>query len=87
MFAGQDACVTPVLSMTEAPDHPHLAARGTFTETGAVTQPAPAPRFVPAVTGETVPPGELGRDTDAVLADIGLSDSDVAELRRAGVVG
>ncbi|MES1199243.1 MAG: CaiB/BaiF CoA-transferase family protein [Pseudomonadota bacterium] len=45
IFDGTDGCVAPVLSMTEAPDHPHNAARGTFIEQGGVVQPAPAPRF------------------------------------------
>ncbi|MDB5685983.1 MAG: carnitine dehydratase [Rhizorhabdus sp.] len=44
-FAGTDACVTPVLSMTEAPDHPHNAARGTYVMRKGFAQPAPAPRF------------------------------------------
>ena len=51
-FADRDACVTPVLTMAEAPAHPHNAARGTFVEQGLV-QPATAPRFDgerPAVT-------------------------------------
>ena len=43
-FAGTDACVTPVLTLAEAPAHPHNAARGTFVDPG-VAQPAPAPRF------------------------------------------
>ncbi len=42
-FEGTDACVSPVLSLTEAPQHPHNRARGTFT--GPPDQPAPAPRF------------------------------------------
>jgi alpha-methylacyl-CoA racemase len=44
-FAPTDACVTPVLSMTEAPDHPHNRARGTFIVRNGSPQPAPAPRF------------------------------------------
>ncbi|RZJ01126.1 MAG: CoA transferase [Brevundimonas sp.] len=43
-FEGTDACVTPVLSLAEAPGHPHNAARGTFTGSDLI-QPAPAPRF------------------------------------------
>lgn len=43
-FAGTEACVTPVLSLSEAVDHPHNRARGTFVEAG-IMQPAPAPRF------------------------------------------
>jgi alpha-methylacyl-CoA racemase len=45
VFEGSDACVTPVLSMTESPSHPHLRARGTFTVHEGLSQPAPAPRF------------------------------------------
>lgn len=40
-----DACVAPVLGLADAPEHPHLAARGTFFASDGVTQPAPAPRF------------------------------------------
>jgi alpha-methylacyl-CoA racemase len=45
IFEGSDACVAPVLSPTEAPDHPHNRARNTFVEVGGLAQPAPAPRF------------------------------------------
>ena len=45
IFAGTDACVTPVLSMTEAPGHPHNRSRQTFFERNGIAQPAPAPRF------------------------------------------
>ncbi|GIE90691.1 CaiB/BaiF CoA transferase family protein [Actinoplanes regularis] len=45
VFAGLDACVSPVLSPTEAPAHPHNRARSTFVEVGGQLQPAPAPRF------------------------------------------
>lgn len=40
-----DACFAPVLSMAEAPDHPHNKARGTFVETDGIVQPGPCPRF------------------------------------------
>jgi alpha-methylacyl-CoA racemase len=45
VFAATDACVTPVLSMAEAPVHPHNRARGTFIQRGGIPQPAAAPRF------------------------------------------
>lgn len=44
-FAGRDACVSPVLTFTEAADDPHLVARGTVVEVQGVAQPRPAPRF------------------------------------------
>jgi alpha-methylacyl-CoA racemase len=45
LLEGSDACFAPVLSLAEAPGHPHIAARGTFVERGGVIQPAPSPRF------------------------------------------
>jgi alpha-methylacyl-CoA racemase len=45
IMEGTDVCFAPVLSMEEAPLHPHMAARGTFISRHGVTQPAPAPRF------------------------------------------
>ena len=45
VFEGSDACCTPVLPLTEAAEHPHLAARGTYVDRDGVLQPAPAPRF------------------------------------------
>jgi alpha-methylacyl-CoA racemase len=47
LLEGSDACVAPVLSMAEAPHHPHNSARGTFVERDGVVQPAAAPRFGP----------------------------------------
>lgn len=53
LLEGSDACVAPILSMAEAPEHPHIAARSTFTNAGGVDQPAPAPRF--SATPATAP--------------------------------
>ncbi|MFJ2395722.1 CaiB/BaiF CoA transferase family protein [Streptomyces sp. NPDC087843] len=63
VFDGTDACVAPVLSLREAPAHPHLAARGTFTDHGGITQPAPAPRF--SVTRTSVRSGPVLPGTGA----------------------
>jgi alpha-methylacyl-CoA racemase len=83
-FDGSDACVAPVLSLAEAPSHPHLRARGSFVEVDGVVQPAPAPRFsrTPAATPRPSP--EPGADTDAVLAEAGFTAGEVAALRAAG---
>jgi alpha-methylacyl-CoA racemase len=85
VFEGSDACVGPVLRLDEAPDHPHIRARGTYVDVDGVPQAAAAPRFsrTPGAAGRVV---EAGRDTDAVLADAGLSPDRVAELRAAGAV-
>lgn len=45
LFGDSDACVSPVLGLNEAPQHAHLAARGTFVDSNGLMQPAPAPRF------------------------------------------
>jgi alpha-methylacyl-CoA racemase len=85
-FADSDACVAPVLDLTEAPTHPHHRARGTFTDAFGVTQPAPAPRF--SRTAGTIgrPPPRPGQDTDEVLGELGLDGEAIAALREAGVV-
>ncbi|MFE7511275.1 CaiB/BaiF CoA transferase family protein [Streptomyces sp. NPDC057540] len=69
VFDGSDACVAPVLSLREAPSHPHLAARATFTERDGIPQPAPAPRF--SVTPGTLRTGPAlpGADTAEVARD------------------
>lgn len=69
VFEGTDACVAPVLSLREAPHHTHLAARGTFTDFGGITQPAPAPRFSATPTAVTSGPARPGADTGSVAAD------------------
>ncbi|MGW6024672.1 CaiB/BaiF CoA transferase family protein [Streptomyces sp. NPDC055099] len=69
VFEGTDACVAPVLSLREAPAHPHLAARGTFVDHGGITQPAPAPRFSATPTDVRGGPAQPGADTEAVARD------------------
>ncbi|MFJ2768560.1 CaiB/BaiF CoA transferase family protein [Streptomyces sp. NPDC087300] len=69
VFEDSDACVAPVLSLREAPEHPHLAARGTFTDHGGITQPAPAPRFSTTPTHVRSGPAQPGADTAEVARD------------------
>ncbi|MFI7014646.1 CaiB/BaiF CoA transferase family protein [Streptomyces sp. NPDC050164] len=69
VFEGSDACVAPVLSLREAPHHPHLAARGTFTDHGGISQPAPAPRFSTTPTSVRTGPARPGADTADVARD------------------
>ncbi|MFF6994668.1 CaiB/BaiF CoA transferase family protein [Streptomyces sp. NPDC008313] len=79
VFEGTDACVAPVLTLREAPDHPHLAARSTFTGHGGITQPAPAPRFSTTPTTVRSGPARPGADT----ADV-ARDWDVPRLTKDG---
>ncbi|MEV8427437.1 CaiB/BaiF CoA transferase family protein [Streptomyces chartreusis] len=74
VFEGSDACVAPVLSLREAPRHPHLAARGTFTDQGGITQPAPAPRFSATPTAVRTGPAQPGADTADVARDWDVPD-------------
>ncbi len=73
IMEGSDVCFAPVLSMAEAPEHPHNKARETFVTIEGVVQPAPAPRFSAtpgAVQG--LPPGQ-GEHTEDILNDWGIS--------------
>ncbi|KQW14039.1 CaiB/BaiF CoA-transferase family protein [Streptomyces sp. Root369] len=74
VFEDTDACVAPVLSLREAPHHPHLAARGTFTDHGGITQPAPAPRFSATPTAVRTGPATAGADTADVARDWGVPE-------------
>jgi alpha-methylacyl-CoA racemase len=81
---GSDVCYAPVLTISEAPKHPHNVARQTFIEVDGIVQPAPAPRFsrtVPEVTS-----GPKGADNAASLKAWGFSDADVAKLTAAGAI-
>ena len=84
VFDGSDACYAPVLSLNEAPSHPHNVARGTFIEIDGVVQPAPAPRFSrsrPNVQGPVA-----GANNDAALAAWGFSESAITALRACGAI-
>ncbi|UIJ62323.1 CoA transferase [Amycolatopsis acidiphila] len=69
IFDNTDACVTPILTFTEAQQHPHLTARHTLIDIDGITQAAPAPRFSRTPTTTPTPPPTPGTDTQAVLAD------------------
>ncbi|QKV91778.1 CoA transferase [Streptomyces sp. NA02950] len=73
VFEGSDACVAPVLSLHEAPAHPHLAARSTFTDHSGITQPAPAPRFSATPGAVRRAPARPGADAAEVARDWGIA--------------
>jgi alpha-methylacyl-CoA racemase len=79
-------CATPVLSLSEAPRHPHLVARETFIDLDGVIQPAPAPRFSRSRPATPTPPSSPGDHTHALLREIGLPPDAVTALSDAGVV-
>jgi alpha-methylacyl-CoA racemase len=86
LFADSDACVTPVLSLEEAPRHPHMVAREVFVEHDGLRQPAPAPRFSRTPAALSRPPVQPGQHSDEILAEAGFSSEEVAVLRTADVV-
>ncbi len=81
---GTDACVAPVLTMSEAPSHPHLAARGTFVDVDGLRQPAPAPRFSRTPAG---PPGSVSAARSESLLAWGIDAGRVEALAGDGVIG
>jgi alpha-methylacyl-CoA racemase len=80
------SCAAPVLTIAEAPAHPHNVARRTFIEVDGVPQPAPAPRFSRTVPAQPNSPSLPGDHTRSVLAGLGLDADAVTELTDAGVV-
>ena len=84
IMEGSEICFAPVLTMVEAPQHPHNRHRGTFVEIDGVVQPAPAPRF--SRTEPEVQRAAAGRDTKASLTAWGFSSADVEALAKAGAV-
>jgi alpha-methylacyl-CoA racemase len=86
LFEGSDACAGPVLTFTEAAEHPHNAARGTFFRQDGVLQAAPAPRFGRTPAASPRPPGAPGADTHAVLLESGATDEEIRQWQAAGAL-
>jgi alpha-methylacyl-CoA racemase len=87
LLEGTDACFAPVLTIAEAPHHPHNVARRSFVEVDGVVQPAAAPRFSRTPSGTPTPPQELGEGTRAALAAWGVAEDKIEALFAEGVLG
>lgn len=85
VFEGSDACVAPVLGFSEAPQHPHNRARGSFVEVDGVMQPAPAPRFSATPSALPTREPERGEHGGAALRDWGFDEAAVAALKARGL--
>jgi alpha-methylacyl-CoA racemase len=85
-FEQTDACVTPVLSMEEAPHHPHNQARETFVEFAGLTQPAPAPRFSRTPARIQGPPGKPIDAAHDWLKGWGFAESEIAWFVADGAI-
>lgn len=87
LFCGTDACVAPVLSLSEAPEHPHARARKAFYEVDGAFHAQPAPRFSrtePATPSP--PPSRAGEHTASVLGAFDFSEDEIHRLRSEGTV-
>jgi alpha-methylacyl-CoA racemase len=86
IFDGTDACVTPVLTLGEAPAHPHNRARAAFVDIGGVVEPAPAPHFsrTPAVTPSPSPPP--GTHATGALLRWGFTQAEIDVLVDEGAI-
>jgi len=86
IMEGSDVCFAPVLSMDEAPKHPHNVHRGTFVEQDGVVQPGPAPRFSRTPGKIQGPPASPGQHTEAALSDWGFSKAELEKLSAQGAI-
>lgn len=84
LFEMTDACVAPVLSFSEAPEHPHNKARQTHVQLDGMVRPAPAPRF--SRTAGTVS-ATIERDIKVTLNEFGLGADEIERLVSEGIIG
>ncbi len=87
LLEGTDVCFAPVLSLREAPSHPHNVARQTFISVGGLTQPAPAPRFSNNPAPPPTPAPEIGADGEVILRELGYATDAIESLRATGALG
>jgi alpha-methylacyl-CoA racemase len=85
IFDGKDACVAPVLAMSEATGHVHNQGRGLFVDVNGHPNPAPAPRFSRTVPTITRGAAQIGEHTVEILRDAGLGSAEIAALIASGV--
>ncbi len=84
IMEGTDICFAPVLTMTEAREHPHIKARNTFVPVDGhpgAQQAAPAPRFSRSRCEIQGPPPAAGQQTDSVLAEYGFAPDEITTLK------
>ena len=86
IMEGSDVCFAPVLSMGEAPAHPHNVHRQTFVDAAGAVQAAPAPRFSRTSPELPQPAPHIGQDSESVLADHGFGADEIAKLREGGAI-
>ena len=83
---GSDVCFAPILRFSEAPNHPHMKARGHFVTVDGVVQPGPVPRFSATPGAVQGGPPMIGQHSESALLDWGFSAGRVKELTEGGVL-
>ena len=86
IFAKADACVSPVLSLSEATEHAHLVARQTYVDVDGIPQPAPAPRFSRTPGAISSAPEEPGQDNTEALKGWNIDPATINELEATGLL-
>lgn len=86
LMEGTDVCFAPILSLEEAPSHPHNQARNTYVEVGGMIQPAPAPRFSATPAAMPTPAKAPGADSRSVLRALGMTEPQIDTLIGENVV-
>lgn len=87
IFENLDACVAPILTLDEAPQHPHNVERKVFVDNKKIPTPAPKLSRTPAESNATQKASQLGENTESILRDLKYKDEDIADLEREGVIG
>ncbi len=87
LFAPLDACVAPVLTLAEAPEHPHNKGRGSYVEVAGVRVAAPTPRFSATPCQAAPTPPAIGADTESLLTELGYDPPTRTALRDSGAAG
>ncbi|MEO6700284.1 MAG: CaiB/BaiF CoA-transferase family protein [Jatrophihabitantaceae bacterium] len=82
-----DGCVAPVLTLAEAPEHPHNQGRASYQQSAGVTVAGPTPRFGGTPAELAAEPPQLGAHTTELLTELGYPAARLTELRAAGVIG
>jgi len=86
IFEGTDACVAPILKMSEAPKHSHMRTREVFQEIDGVMQASPAPRFSRSEVAALTKPNGPGHDSEAILEEAGYSAEQISRLRASNTL-
>jgi len=86
IMEGSDVCFAPVLTLSEAPSHPHNVAREAFVGVGGNLQPAPAPRFSKTTNAAPRPGAQAGTHSRQVLGENGFDEQAIQRLVDEGVI-